>query len=117
MGKTSKRLSFIAPNSSHRLSDGIHPFASSFAIRSSEIMDTQPQQSYGDQLANWQLTDRSASISRHYQRTLTSTSVIMHDDEYVTTPTKRLRGNSVLEESLLNAGNYIKRKFSYGSSD
>lgn len=41
----------------------------------------------------------------------------MQDDEYITTPTKRVRGNSVFEESLLNAQNYIKRKFSYGSSD
>lgn len=41
----------------------------------------------------------------------------MQDDEYITTPTKRVRGNSVFEESLLNAHNYIKRKFSYGSSE
>lgn len=42
----------------------------------------------------------------------------MNDDEFVIAPTiRRLRGNSVLEESLLQAGNYLKRKFSYGSSD
>lgn len=65
-----------------------------------------------------QLIDRNSPLNRQYQRTLTTTIVTENDDEFqVTTPTKRLRTNSVLEESLLQAGNYIRRKFSYGSSD
>lgn len=72
----------------------------------------------GDHPNTLQLIDRnSAGMNRQYQRTLTTTIVTMNDDEFVTTPTKRPRGNSVLEESLLNAGNYLRRKFSYGSSD
>lgn len=64
-----------------------------------------------------QLTDKTTnSLNRNYQRSI-ATTVVMTDDEIITTPTKRTRRNSVLEESLLNAGNYIKRKFSYGSSD
>lgn len=66
-----------------------------------------------------QLIDRNLPSNRQYQRTLTATIVTANDDEFqVTTPTnKRPRGNSVFEESLLQAGNYLRRKFSYGSSD
>lgn len=65
-----------------------------------------------------QLIDRNLPLNRQYQRTLTATILTANDDEFqVTTPTRRPRGNSVLEESLLQAGNYIRRKFSYGSSD
>lgn len=61
------------------------------------------------------LTERSRQLHRMFT---TNTTVIMQDDEYITTPThRRVRGNSVFEESLLSAQNYIKRKFSYGSSE
>lgn len=116
----SKRLSFISTNNAnHRLSDGIHSFTPSFSIRQSEMTESSSHQNFiTDQANALQLIDRNASINRHYQRTLTTnTTVIMQDDDYITTPTKRLRGNSVFEESLLSAHNYIKRKFSYGSSD
>lgn len=82
------------------------------------MTESSSQQTFaGDHPNTLQLIDRNASTNRQYQRTLTTTIVTMNDDEFVTTPTKRPRGNSVLEESLLNAGNYIRRKFSYGSSD
>lgn len=119
--KSSKRLSFLATNHAHRLSDGLHTLAPSFPFRESQM--TEPSQNYAGVLSydhpnSLQLIDRTSSMNRQYQRTLTTTIVTMNDDEFqVTTPTKRPRGNSVLEESLLNAGNYIRRKFSYGSSD
>lgn len=121
MERTSKRLSCVPTNNAHhRLSDGLHPFASAFAIRSGEMTDTyvhHPSISF-DQANILPLTERTATMNRHFHRTFaTNTTVIMQDDEYITTPTKRVRGNSVFEESLLNAHNYIKRKFSYGSSE
>lgn len=80
------------------------------------MIETSPSHQYGGDPNTLQLIDRnSAGLNRQYQ--LTTTIVTMNDDEFVTTPTKRPRGNSVLEESLLNAGNYLRRKFSYGSSD
>lgn len=51
-----------------------------------------------------QLIDRNLPLTRQYQRTLTI--VTANDDEFqVTTPIKRPRGNSVLEESLLQVIN------------
>lgn len=95
-----------------------------FVYRPSEMMiETSPSHQFAgsDHPNTLQLIDHRNSIcmNRQYQhqRTLTTTIVTMNDDEFVTTPTKRPRGNSVLEESLLNAGNYLRRKFSYGSSD
>lgn len=121
--KPSKRLSLLATNNAHRLSDGIHTFASTFAVRPCEMTESSSQQTFAlDHPNTLQLIDRNVSAHRQYQRivntnNLTTTIVTMNDDEYVTTPTRRPRGNSVLEESLLNAGNYLRRKFSYGSSD
>lgn len=121
--KSSKRLSFLATNHAHRLSDGLHSFASPLTLNRTSEMMIEPSQNYAGVLSydhpnSLQLIDRTSSMNRQYQRTLTTTIVTMNDDEFqVTTPTKRPRGNSVLEESLLNAGNYIRRKFSYGSSD
>lgn len=112
--RPSKRLSFGNASHSHRLSDGLHTYTSSFTIRPCEMTESISQ-AFNDQQSYFQMSDTHFT-NKNYQRSLTTT-VIMADDEIVTTPTKRLRGNSVLEESLLNAGNYIKRKFSYGSSD
>lgn len=85
--------------------------------RSSEMTESSSQTFAIDHPNSLQLIDRNQPLNRQYQRTLT-TIVTANDDEFqVTTPTKRPRGNSVLEESLLQAGNYIRRKFSYGSSD
>lgn len=96
----------------------LHTFPPTLTFRPSEMTESSSQQTFaGDHPNTLQLIDRNASTNRQYQRTLTTTIVTMNDDEFVTTPTKRPRGNSVLEESLLNAGNYIRRKFSYGSSD
>lgn len=116
--KSSKRLSFLATNNAHRLSDGLHTIPSSLTVRKGEMMiETSPSHQFAgsDHPNTLQLIDRnSACMNSQYQRT---TIVAMNDDEFVTTPTKRPRGNSVLEESLLNAGMYLRRKFSYGSSD
>lgn len=137
--RSSKRLSFIATNNTHRLSDGIHPFASSFALRPCEMTESLSQHTFAfDHPSNlqWVTYHRDNELlffflffiqfsffihfsipTLNRQRTLTATTVHMNDDEFVITPTRRLRANSILEESLLNAGNYLKRKFSYGSSD
>lgn len=115
--KPPKRLSFLATNHAHRLSDGLHTFPPTLTFRPSEMTESSSQQTFTiDHPNTLQLIDRNSSTNRQYQRTLT---VTMNDDEFITssTPTNRPRGNSVFEESLLNAGNYIRRKFSYGSSD
>lgn len=113
-----KRLSFGSSSNGHRLSDGLHTFTSSFTFGPCEMTESLSQTFLNDHQHNLQLTDRffNSSMKRNYQRSI-ATTVVMTDDEIKTTPTKRTRRNSVLEESLLNAGNYIKRKFSYGSSD
>lgn len=82
------------------------------------MTESSSQQTFtGDHPVNLQLTDRNTSTNLQYQRTLNATIMTMNDEEFATTPTKRPRGNSVLEESLLSAGNYLRRKFSIGSSD
>lgn len=81
------------------------------------MTESSSQQTFhGDHPVTLQLTDRNTSMNLQYQRTLNATIMTLNDDDFAATP-KRPRGNSVLEESLLSAGNYLRRKFSYGSSD
>lgn len=110
-----KRPSFGSSSNDHRLSDGLYTFTSTFAFRPSEMTESLSQTFLNE---HHQLTDRAItnSLNRNYHRSI-ATTVVMTDDEIITTPTKRTRRNSVLEEGLLSAGNYLKRKFSYGSID
>lgn len=115
--RSSKRLSFGNTSYHHRLSDGLHTFTSPFTFRPSEMTESMSQAFIADTaIHHYPLTENQNAVSKQYQNSLTTT-IIMADDELVTTPTRRNRRNSVFEESLLNAGNYIKRKFSWGSSE
>lgn len=113
--RLSKRLSLGASPYRHRLSDGLHTFTSTFSLRPCEMTESISQAFPGDHQGHYQMIDPNAN-NNQFHRSYTTT-VIMNDDEYVVTTPTRPRRASVFEESLLSAGNYIKRKFSYGSSD
>lgn len=112
--RSSKRLSLGASPYRHRLSDGL-AFTSTFSLRPCEMTESMSQAFPGDHHGHYQMVDPNAG-HHQFHRSYTST-VIMNDDEYVVTTPTRPRRASVFEESLLSAGNYIKRKFSFGSSD
>lgn len=110
--RASKRLSFGSASNCHRLSDGLHPFASPFALRSSEMTEYTTQSAYGDQRQLNAGTRRTPLNRSSFSAIMVTTSLMADESDApanASAERERDHGSS--------AKRFFKRKFSIGSTD